>query len=879
MDKCWICSPKILQHAQNVFCSLCFRHYLLKCISLDPKIIEDIEQNQSTRYCSHCLMDSFPFNNLEDDIDFMAAINESPSCGSLRYLSDKIFLPFELNDSDHQYGNDCLNPDLNYFSSYNQYISVCNYFVESSFNSEISKSLNKKHNFSLCHLNNRSIRKNLGSLEFTLENLQHEFSLIGITETWLKDDDCDLFAIQGYNVVKKHRQNRSGGGVALFIKDNIEYTIRSELSTFNDQLESVFIEINKDALTTDKNIIIGVIYRIPNINLIAFNTQIASVLEQLRLEKNLVYLMGDYNIDLLNAGSHDLTNEFVDLMYCNEFLPLISRPTRITATSATLIDNIFTNNHEDLNCSLNGILVADISDHFPIFHVNCSLTMEETVSYLVTRVYNERNKQNFLQSISMVDWTEICKIPDTQSSFKLFRSMLISLHDTCFPKIRIRKKYSNRKPWLSDAIRNSIRNKNKLYHKYKKIPSVRNEIIYKSFRNQLNHVLKFAEKKYYKDLIISHRYNARKSWSIIEKIINKHRKPSIQSKFQLNDGTVIDDKKLITESFKNFFINIGPTLAKSFPCLNKSPLASMGDMFMESIYLQPVTCEEIGKILLDLKNTACGWDEMSASFLRLSSQFITQPLAFICNQSLTEGVFPEQLNLAYVIPLYKAEDPMLFNHYRPASLLCVLSKVFEKVMSSRLLDFLEKFKILYSNQFGFRKGRFTHIALMISMDKITKSLENGEFVVGVFLDFSKAFDTVNHDILLQKQHHYGIRGSAMKWFQSYLSDRNQYVTYNGTESSKRAMKCGVPQGSIRGPLLFLIYINDLSKVCNYMMPLLFADDTNIFASGLDVNKVQQEVEIELNQISEWLKINKLSLNIKKTHFIVFTNNNVLKPVL
>ena len=140
---------------------------------------------------------------------------------------------------------------------------------------------------------------------------------------------------------------------------------------------------------------------------------------------------------------------------------------------------------------------------------------------------------------------------------------------------------------------------------------------------------------------------------------------------------------------------------------------------------------------------------MSASFLRLSSQLITQPLAFICNQALTEGVFPEQLKLANVIPLYKADDPMLFNHHRPVFLLCVLSKVFEKVMHSRLLSFLEQFKILYSNQFSFRKGCSTHMALMILLDKITKSLENGEFVVGVFFDFSKDFDTVNHDILLQ----------------------------------------------------------------------------------------------------------------------------------
>ena len=595
MDNCWICDRKILQHAHDISCSGCFKSYHLKCISIDPVVMEYIEQNRSTWYGSHCLIDIFPFNNLENDIDFMSTVNESPLNGSLIYLSDKIFLPFELNDSDHQYGNDSIDPDLNYFRTFNQYISRCNYFVESSFNSEISKCSDTKQHFSMCHLNIRSIRKNLDCFEMLMDDLQHDFSLLGVKETWLKDDDCALFDIEGYNMVEKHRQNQSGGGVAIYIKDSMEYTVRNDLVTFNEYIESIFIEIDKECMNAKKNIVIGVIYRIPNTNMMDFNTTLASVLEQLRMENKLVYLMGDYNIDLFNSETHDLTNAFVDVMYCNEFLPLISRPTRITSSSATLIDNIFTNNHDNLNCSLSGILVTDVSDHFPIFHINRSFTVEETESFIVTRVFNEKNKQKFREAISAVDWTEICNIPDTQNSFSHFHSVLISLQDKCFPKIRIRKKYSNRKPWLSDGLRNSIRNKNKLYHKYKKIPSVKNE---SSFRNKLNHMLKIAEKKYYRDLIINHKDNTRKSWSIIKSIINKHRKSNIQCKFKLNNGTVTDDKKVISESFNNFFINIGPTLAKSIPFIDKSPLNSMGDRILGSLYLQPVTCEEINNYRL-----------------------------------------------------------------------------------------------------------------------------------------------------------------------------------------------------------------------------------------------------------------------------------------
>ena len=188
-------------------------------------------------------------------------------------------------------------------------------------------------------------------------------------------------------------------------------------------------------------------------------------------------------------------------------------------------------------------------------------------------------------------------------------------------------------------------------------------------------------------------------------------------------------------------------------------------------------------------------------------------------------------------------------------------------MNNKVSTFLEIFKILHENQYGFRKKSSTHLALLSFVDKSIQDIEKGEYAVCVFLDFSKAFDTVDHDILSDKLDHYGIRGCALSWFKSYLSCRTQYVTYDGSEYNRQMIKCGVPQGSIWGPLLFLIYINDLCTVCKNTIPVLFADDTNLFSNGLDATGIQDGVNHDLAIITEWLKANKLSLNIKKTHYM------------
>lgn len=386
----------------------------------------------------------------------------------------------------------------------------------------------------------------------------------------------------------------------------------------------------------------------------------------------------------------------------------------------------------------------------------------------------------------------------------------------------------------------------------------------------MNKILKQAEAQYYKGLLSSKDTSARTAWGVINKVLNGKPKKSGSLITRIDhNGSTHTSEDAIADAFNNYFTNIGPNLAaqiKSTSCYQ----TFMDPSVESTIFLTPVTDEEVNKEIKRLKlYKAPGIDGITAKLLQKVYHVVTPVLTFIFNLSFQDGQYPDQLKIAKVIPLYKKGSHSLPENYRPISLLSCFNKLLEKLIEKRLRAFLHDNRIFYEYQFGFRSGYSTSYALLEVVNNIRTYLDRGENVLGLYLDLKKAFDTVNHAILKRKLYNYGIRGKCHDLLSSYLTNRKQRMFVNGAYSSTLIMLTGVPQGSVLGPLLFLIYVNDIKNVCPEISIRLFADDTNVFLHNPCCKRLKTEAQNTIKTLKGWFDANKLTLHLGKTNFTLF----------
>jgi len=865
-DYCQHCSKLVRRNHRGILCDLCKYWFHLSCTSLLVDDYRKLANSSDDWFCRNCLSSLFPFNNL-DDLEFINCLFNliHSETFNIDYIKNSRQLSII---SKSICSDDDIDPDLNLLHT-NYKNSP--YYLDTEFNDFIDKSSLSNANFSILHINARSLQYKINTLLGFLNNLKLSFSIIAVSETWANDSNEEFLNIPGYNKYLKSRINKPGGGVALYIKDNLSAVVRNDLTIFNDtDIDAVFVDI-VNGLST--KVTVGAIYRPPGCDLISFNEKYCQLLDRLSSARNKCFIAGDFNINLLNYESHHETEQFLNNIFSHFQYPTIVRPTRFCSTNSTLIDNIFVNNVNDDYYA--GLFISDISDHLPIFYISGIKLTHTTKMKTVVKSYRNFDNSSidkFQHKLSEFNWFDKLSKTDVNSAYDDFLNFFSSAYNECFPLITKKIKFNNYcKPWITPSIVISIRKKNNLYKKW--LIKKTNESLdnYKRYKNMLTTVLRNAEKLYYENRFTEIQDDIKSTWKLIKSLINDN-KPKNESVDELSiNGQVILDKQIIAHKFNEYFINIGNDLSKKIPNVPEKYTDYLKHLNVtKSFFCKPTNASEITDITSKLK--ACksaGYDDIHPSVVKSVISTIANPLAHIFNLSLSSGIFPNNFKIAKVTPVFKNGDKKLLNNYRPISVLPVFSKILEKIMYSRLSSYLEINSFLTDKQYGFREKHSTYMALVDLIDKITNEIDNKKFSLGIFIDLSKAFDTINHTILLNKLNLYGIRGVANNWFRSYLHNRLQYVHLQNSNSSKLTVKCGVPQGSILGPLLFLIHINDITKVSNILNIIMFADDTNLFLSDTNLANLINTANFEVNKISTWFKANKLSLNISKTNYIVF----------
>lgn len=696
---------------------------------------------------------------------------------------------------------------------------------------------------SCVHFNLRSGRNKQDELEYFFSEAQVNFDVVMFSETWFASED-DVFTFPTYKSYYMNRTGKRGGGVAMLISSKIDCELMSEFSCISPLYEILTVRCGTSVFC--------VCYRPPSNNVRLFFSFLDSLLEFVSEKKYALILGGDLNINMLAESSVKLELEsMLSSHYCQN---VITAPTRITSQSSTLLDLFITN--FDTSLVTAGTLIHNISDHMPIFMFvnqlnNVPKQVRAEFSY---RLINPETLTLFRERLGRTDWSNVFAASAANLAYDLFMNKFTEIYLQCFPLKSFKTFKKSRKPWVNKECLKLIRKRDQLFKAFIVSKSPEALKAFKKHRNFVTKRLRDEKKLYYSNLFNSTQGRTENVWKAINSTLNN---PPEELTKIVKDGTEIQGPDL-ADAFNDFFLSVGG------PTTSSTSLKYMNIRNNQTIFLEPISESELVATFLTLSNSkATDADNIQMKPVKYVIDILAPCLAYIFNICLSTGHFPRNMQIAKVTVIYKKGPRNDMSNYRPISILPVFSKGLEKIILKRLNSFTDKFNLITSAQYGFRKNKSTELALLAQKEYILENFESRNMVLGLFLDFSKAFDLINHKILLQKLDHYGIRGVAHKLITSYLQHRTQFVVIQGKHSATKSIKTGVPQGSILGPFLFILYVNEIVRIDESAHYIIYADDTSLFFSSRCSSDLGSRANNALSKINTWAQENSLKLNIKK----------------
>ena len=715
-----------------------------------------------------------------------------------------------------------------------------------------------KKGIKICHLNAQSLLSCFDELKLWLQS--KSYNIITLSETWIDDTVHNSeIHIPGYVCERKDR-NRHGGGTAVYLRDDIEYIRRQDVEKDNN--ESIWLEIKQEH---KKPIVIGCLYR-PQTESVDYFNLLAEMVDGLINDNKEVMLFGDLNCDFLKT--HSLTTHMSTFMEMYNLEQMVTKPTRITPTSKSLIDIILTTN-SNLCCNTD-VIHHSFSDHGLVeTTIPTKIKMKRNNStkhdQKEFRSFKHFDVDSFVKDLENVDW-DINESRPVTLAWNSFARKFNDICDIHAPTKTIRFKQKSC-PWLEnrDDIFDLMHERDYQHQKAVKSKIDCNDhwSKYKELRNNVNVLMKDAKREYYTNEINSAAGNSKKMWKTLKELL-----PSKKGHVTTLPTTFKSDTEL-ANGFNTHFTNIGSNMNDSSVYLDDNCKDDYVDNKHDKFTFDEITINQVIDELNAIpQKKAGGLDNVCTKLLKYGTKAIAPVLCNIFNICLKQGTVPDNLKVARVTPIFKNGDKDDLSNYRPISILPVCSKVLERIVHKQLYNYVSVNNIMYTGQSGFRQNHSTSTALIKTIDKWNIEIDQGNYVGAIFVDLSKAFDMVNHKLLLHKLKLLGITGTEFNWFMSYLSNRTQHVSVNDSISSANDIKSGVPQGSILGPLLFLLFINDMPDNIKNSCIDMYADDTLMYVCHEDISTIENYLNEDLKSLNTWLSDNLMKVNVSKTKIML-----------